>query len=52
MTYPDGAAIDVIDAETSALLRSLAFKGEPFGIAAASGSLYVLDWAKQYGDAS
>jgi YVTN family beta-propeller protein len=45
VTYPDGAAINIVDAETLVVLRRLSFKGEPFGIAAALGSLFVSDWA-------
>ena len=47
VSHPDGNTIDVVDIASGRLARSLIFKGEPFGIAAGPGIIYVADWAKR-----
>lgn len=45
-SHPEHAMIGVVDVAGARVARTLAYKGEPFGIAAGEGNVYLADWSK------
>ena len=46
VSHPDGGTVDTIATATGHVDREIAVKGEPFGIAAGPGCIYVADWER------